>query len=74
MSEIRFRLNISAHEFLAYYRGVARDVETTSLDGRAVRFPANVLRPFVTGDGVVGVFVLVYDEKNRFVEMKRMGS
>ena len=74
MSEIHFHLNLSAGEFLAYYRGVARDVVAKSVDGRTGRFPANVLRPFVTPDGVAGAFVLVYDEKNKFVEMRRVGD
>ena len=53
---------------------MARDVVAKSVDGRTVRFPANVLRPFVTPDGVAGAFVLVYDEKNKFVEMRRVGD
>jgi len=57
-----------------HYRGVARDVVAKSVDGRTGRFPANVLRPFVTPDGVAGAFVLVYDEKNKFVEMRRVGD
>ena len=74
MQEIRFRLSISTQEFLKYYRGTASDVEARAMDGRMVRFPANILRPFVTRDGVEGVFALVYDEQNRFVEMKRVGD
>jgi len=74
MHEIRFRLNISNQRLLAYYRGVASQVETRSVDGRTVLFPANILRPFVAHDGVVGLFALVYDEQNRFVEIKRVGD
>lgn len=74
MHEIRFRLSISSQEFLKYYRGTASDVEARAMDGRTVRFPASTLRPFVTCDGVEGVFALVYDERNRFVEMKRVGD
>jgi hypothetical protein len=73
MSEIRFRLNMSSQTFLAYYRGTASEVEARAVDGRTVRFPANILRPFVTHDGVAGLFALVYDEQNKFVEMKRVG-
>ena len=73
MHEIRFRLNMSSQKFLAYYRGAVSVVEATAEDGRKVQFPANVLRPFVTHDGVSGLFALVHDEQNRFVEMKRVG-
>lgn len=72
MHEIRFRLNLSSEEFLAYYQGVARDVVTRSLDGRTVRFPANALRPYVTHEGVRGVFALRYDENNKLVELVRL--
>ena len=74
MHEIRFRLNISNQKFLAYYRGEASNVETRSVDGRTVLFPANILRPFVRHDGIAGLFALVYDEQNRFVEIKRVGD
>ena len=71
---IRFFLDIPAEEYLYYYRGAARDVVTTAVDGRRVRFPASVLRPFVTGQGVQGEFLLHYDDHNRFVRLERIGD
>jgi hypothetical protein len=73
MVEIRFLLNLSPQEIVAYYQGAASNVVAKSVDGRAVQFPAKILRPFVTHDGVVGLFALVYDANNKFVEIKRVG-
>ncbi|HKJ76308.1 MAG TPA: DUF2835 domain-containing protein [Gammaproteobacteria bacterium] len=71
---IRFFLEISAEEYLHYYRGAAQNVATTAVDGRRVRFPASVLRPFVTSQGVHGEFLLHYDDHNRFIRLERIGD
>lgn len=69
---IRFYLDISAEEYLHYYRGSAQNVATTAVDGRRVRFPAAVLRPYVTNQGVRGEFILHYDDHNRFVRLEKL--
>lgn len=73
MHTIRFRIDISPDEYLAYYRGTARNVVTTALDGRSVCFPARILRPFVTKGGIQGEFLLLYDAANRFAGIERVG-
>ncbi len=72
MPEIRFNLSLSVHEFLAYYEGVARDVIVTGKDGRRLRFPAHVLRPYVTHDGVRGEFILEFDDNHRFQRIRKV--
>lgn len=72
MKEVAFRLNISAEEYLDYYRGVASLVHVTALDGRTVQFPAHVLRPFVSHEGIRGVFKLKYADDNRFAGIERI--
>ncbi|MGD8430522.1 MAG: DUF2835 domain-containing protein [Ectothiorhodospiraceae bacterium] len=69
---VTFRLSISADELRRYYGGAARDVLARTIDGRTVRFPARVLRPFVTRDGVSGVFRLRYDDQGRFLDIVRV--
>ncbi len=66
-SSIRFRLAISAEEYLAYYRGAAQDVVARSDDNRVVRFPASAIRKFVTRDGVFGRFEITFDENNKLI-------
>ncbi len=73
MHEIRFFLNIPAERFVEYYRGV-RQVQTTSVDGRRIQFPANILQPYVTREGVHGEFVLQHDDRHRLIALKRIGD
>lgn len=70
----RFNLNISAEEYLRYYKGVARKVLAVSTQGQRVAFPAERLRPFVTRDGVRGVFELRYDAQNKFVSLEKVAE
>lgn len=74
MNEIRFFLDIPSEKYLAYYRGRARDVVATSVDGRTVRFPAQVLRPHLTHRGIQGEFVLCFDADNRFVAIRKVSE
>jgi len=70
-TDIVFSLNISSEQYLRYYRGTARFIVARSSDGRTVKFPAGILQPFLTHDGIQGVFVLRYDENNRFLGIER---
>jgi hypothetical protein len=54
------------------YQGVVKDVVTRAVDGRTVRFPAHILRPFVTHDGVSGRFQIIFDDNHRFQTIKRL--
>lgn len=72
--KLRFALNIPQDVLLSYYEGTARAVAVKSLDGRSIQFPANVLRRFVTSDGVQGIFEMEFDENNKFVSMQRVGD
>lgn len=71
---VRFALNISADLYLSYYEGAARAVVVESFDGRSIQFPANVLQQFVTRDGIQGVFEMEFDEKNKFVAIRRIDA
>lgn len=73
MPSILISLNISPDALLRYYQGEAQLVLATAQDGRKVQFPAHVLRAHVRHDGVIGDFLLVYDEQNRFVTLQRRG-
>jgi hypothetical protein len=74
MREFHFRLNIPAHEYLAYYQGAAREVLATSAEGVRVRFPASALRPFVTHGGVSGAFVLRIGADNKLQALEKVGD
>ncbi|MEM1260801.1 MAG: DUF2835 domain-containing protein [Pseudomonadota bacterium] len=65
-------LAIAADEYLRVYSGSARQVQTVASDGRSVRFPANILQPFVTHSGVFGQFEIHFDDSGRFRSISRL--
>jgi len=67
-----FLLNIANEEYLRYYRGSAHNVLVMTWQGKKVQFPASALRPFVTNKGIQGHFVLVMDENNKLVELRKV--
>lgn len=71
---IRFHLSISAEQYLAYYRGEVRQVVVRAYDGRNLRFPANILQPYLTHEGIEGDFVLEYDEGNKFKGIRKVAT
>lgn len=70
---LKFYLNISNDEFLAYYQGHANSVLVRSEDGRNVQLPAQNLRQFLTGDGIRGVFEMELDDTNKLLELRLIG-
>ncbi|MBV1906302.1 MAG: DUF2835 domain-containing protein [Pseudomonadales bacterium] len=66
-------LSINADSIQKLYAGRINGVSALSRDGRRIRFPANILRPFVGFDGVQGVFQLTIDSESRLQEIKRLG-
>lgn len=72
MSSIYVQLNIPADEFQRLYEGTAKTVNARSLDGRTVKFPASILRPFVTYSGISGTFAIHFTEENRFKHIEKI--
>ena len=70
-TEYRVHLNISADEFERVYRGSARNILATDEQRRRIQFPASALRPFVTHEGVRGVFVIRVDTCNKLIDVQR---
>ena len=75
MPAVQVRLHISADEMVRYYSGDAQVVRARTVDRRTtVQFPARLLRPFVTGDGVHGLFQLFFTADNRFREIRQVSA
>lgn len=72
MPAIIVQLAISPEEYQRLYQGAVRDVLAHSLDGRRIRFPANILRPYVTHTGVRGRFRILFDGENRFEGIEKI--
>ena len=72
MESIRFSLNLSAEDFLHYYRGQAQAVSLLAEDGRRVQIPASSLRRFVDRNGLTGRFQMVLDENHKLLRIERI--
>lgn len=66
------RLAIPSDEFLRLYQGSVRTVVARSDDGRQVKFPADILRPFVLHQGIYGVFKIHFDELHKFKSIEKL--
>ena len=49
---VKFSLNLSYDKFLYVYKGQAKNVVTKTMDGRTIQFPAEILKPYLTRNGV----------------------
>jgi len=74
MSRVRFHLSLSAENYRQYYRGQVNAVQVQSLDGQNLRFPAAILRPYLSHAGVSGLFELEFDDNQKFVSLQRLAS
>ena len=74
MHRYEIQLNISAHQYLDYYRGVVRQVVVRCANGRTVQFPASLLQRFVTPEGIHGQFVLTADEHGKHAALERLSN
>lgn len=66
------RLQISVTDFQRMYEGTVKDVTARCQEGRRVRFPANILRPFITHNGILGTFHIHFDDDNRFKSIEKI--
>jgi hypothetical protein len=71
MNRFDFSLNLSAQEYLKYYRGSVNKVVAKCSDGSTLQFPARLLTPFVTNGGIRGVFVLTCDKDGKDAKLMR---
>ena len=72
LKQIVVDLHITEDEYLRVYRGQARAVLAYSIDGRRVRFPANILQRFVTRSGIQGRFRIRFDAAGQFESIEKL--
>ena len=72
MKRYEFRLDIPPEQYLDYYRGAAKHVVARCPDGLTIQFPASLLTPFVTPEGIHGHFALDCDDSNRGARLSRL--
>ena len=74
VKKLRFNIYISYDEYEKYYQGIARNVRVRTDNGQTIVFPANRLQPFLTHDGINGHFEIVFDEDNKFVQLRQVSN
>ena len=67
---LRFELHLSGERLLAYYRGRVQSVLVRAHDGRTVRLPIQVLRPFITREGIFGTFEITLSPKGKLLDIR----
>jgi hypothetical protein len=72
MLRFEFQLNISAQDYLQYYKGSIRQVLARSSTGSSIQFPASLLTQFVSTSGVHGRFVLTCDDNFKGSKISRI--
>jgi hypothetical protein len=71
---IKVQLAISRDDYLLCYQGVALDVVARAVDGRTVKFPAKLLKPFITYHGIQGTFEIIFDSESSSGKLGRFKS
>ena len=72
MPSLRFSLQLSSDQYLAYYKGQAKHISVVCDDGRRIEFPAEHLRSYLTHDGIQGYFEIEFDQQYRFSALRKL--
>lgn len=70
---VRLSLRLTKDQLMRYYAGNVKQVVAKDLRGKVIRFPVNILQPYVTHDGISGLFSICFDQTGRFVSIEREG-
>lgn len=69
---ILVNLRIPAERYVTYYQGTTNAVVARAMDGRRIKFPAAILRPYVTREGVYGLFAIKITPAGKFISIHRL--
>lgn len=72
MAEVSVDIRLPADEYLRFYKGSAKSILVKSREGIRVKFPAELLRPYVTIDGIFGAFIISFDSANKIKGIRKM--
>ena len=67
-----FQIRISPDEWLRYYKGTADAVIVTAMSGLRISIPAAHFRPFTTFMGIQGLFRLILNDQDKFVQLDQL--
>jgi hypothetical protein len=72
MDTLIIDLSMPREQYLTLYTKYIRNVRCVARSGQSVLFPASVLKPFVTREGVHGTFCLRFDSNNKLRAFERL--
>ena len=58
---------------VAFYKGYAQNVLVRANDGRKIQFPAEILKPYLTREGINGHFIIHFDDRNKYQSLQKIG-
>ncbi|MEQ9451552.1 MAG: DUF2835 family protein [Pseudomonadales bacterium] len=70
MKVFTVNLDLPARKFERFYAGEVNQVWARDVHGTSVQFPLAVLRPYVTHNGVRGVFRLVVGDDHKLMRIE----
>lgn len=74
MGQLTVWIKIDANTFLNYYQGKIKTVVAMADNGKKVSMPANILKPFVTNQGISGHFQVVFDDCGKVTSISNIGN
>lgn len=69
---VHIRLVIGPDEYLRVYKGSAKNVFARDVRGRSISFPAKILQPFVTRNGIAGMFAIAFSDTGKFLSIEKL--
>ena len=70
---IKFSIKLSYEKYLSFYQGYAESVLVRAYDGRKIKFPAEILKPYLTREGINGHFIIHFDDRNKYKSLEKIG-
>lgn len=74
MGKLAVRIKIDANTFLHYYQGKIKTVIAMSDDGKRISMPVNILKPFITKQGISGHFLIEFDDFGKIIDICNLGN
>ena len=73
MPSLVVEISLPREQYLQVYQSYIRQVKAIARNGRSVRFPIVVLKPYLTHNGIHGTFELTFDDNNKFIGIQALG-
>lgn len=69
-----FYLDLGHDDVLAYYQGHYQVISALTTEGLRIEFPASAIKPYVSHDGIHGLFAIEFDDNHKLVGVQRVES